>query len=71
MSLIHNERTKLTANALDRTSTALFGVGVLGQAFALVPKNEGWLSLVSIVVWFFAAIGLHLSARRVLRSLHE
>ncbi len=29
MSLIHNERTKLLANALDRTSTACLAVGLI------------------------------------------
>lgn len=32
MSLVHNERTKLFANALDRASTACFAVGVCGPA---------------------------------------
>lgn len=34
MSLVHNERIKLTANALDRASTACFTVGVLGPTVA-------------------------------------
>ncbi len=28
-TLVHNERTKLTANALDRASTACFVAGVI------------------------------------------
>jgi hypothetical protein len=71
MSLIHNERTKLTAGALDRASTAFFAVGVLGQAFSLVPSKEGLVSLISILVWFFAAICLHIVSRHVLGSLQE
>jgi hypothetical protein len=69
MCLIHNERTKLTANWLDRASTAFFVVGVLGQAFSLAPSTRGLTAVVSILVWFFAAIALHLAARRVLRAL--
>ena len=67
--LIHNERTKLLANALDRASTAFFAVGVLGQVFALVPSETAWLRILSIVIWLLAGIGLHLAARRVLGAL--
>lgn len=69
MNLIHNERTKLLANAIDRVSTAFMAVGVLGRVFSLVPSYDSWLGLLSIAVWLFAAIALHLSARRVLGSL--
>jgi hypothetical protein len=37
MTLIHNERTKLAANALDRISTAFVAVGAVGQALSLTP----------------------------------
>jgi hypothetical protein len=43
MSLIHNERTKLLANALDRVSTAFIAVGVLGQALSLPPAGDLWI----------------------------
>jgi len=52
MSLIHNERTKLLANAIDRASTACIAVGVLGRAFSLPPAASPWISLISIVGWF-------------------
>ncbi len=69
MSLVHNERLKLGANALDRASTACVAIGVLGQAFALVPGNE--IRLISMVVWLLAAGALHLAARRLLGGLLE
>lgn len=69
MSLIHNERTKLLANAIDRSSTACFAVGVLGQVFNLLPSTAPFLSFVSIVGWIFAAVVLHLAARRILGGL--
>lgn len=68
MSLIHNERTKLLANALDRVSTACIAVGALGQALPLVLPM-GWIGLVSAAGWFLAAIALHLVAQRVLGRL--
>jgi hypothetical protein len=71
MSLIHNERVKLLANALDRASTACLAIGVLGQALTLPPTGQLWISLVSPVAWIFAAIVLHLIARRVLGRLKE
>jgi hypothetical protein len=37
MTLIHNERTKLAAKALDQISTAFVAVGAVGQALSLTP----------------------------------
>ena len=42
MSLIHNERTKLLANALDRASTASFTVGVLVPIVAASVELPGY-----------------------------
>jgi hypothetical protein len=62
--MIPNERTKLLANALDRASTAFIAVGAIGQALSLPPgAGHIWISLLSAVGWFFAAIVLHLLAR--------
>ena len=70
MSVIHNERTKLLANALDRASTAFIALGVIGQALSLPPAAaQMWVGLVSAVGWLFAATVLHLLARRVLGRL--
>jgi len=70
MSLIHNERTKLLANALDRTSTAAIAVGLIaplvGNGFA---RNLG--AAAGVMIWLFAAVALHLMARHVLGALKQ
>lgn len=68
MTLIHNERTKLRANALDRLSTAFLAVGALGKAFDFVPTSTISQSL-GLAGWIFGAIALHLMAVRTLGRL--
>ena len=72
MSLIHHERAKLTANALDRSSTACVTVGVLGPTAAALygvgPRTEtAWIAL-GAVLWLSVAAMLHCMARRTLRG---
>ena len=67
--LVHNERVKLLANALDRMSTGFVVVGVLGKALDLTPGNQLWVSLLSPAGWILAALVLHFMARRVLGRL--
>ena len=76
MSLIHNERTKLTANALDRASTACLTVGALGPAVASLYGlgNAGVSALGGLIAlgslfWLIAAAVLHFMARRGLGRL--
>lgn len=69
MTLIHNERTKLLANSIDRISTACIAVGVLGRALSLPPQYGFWANLISPIAWILAAIALHLMARRLLGRL--
>jgi len=74
MSLIHNERTKLLANALDRASTACIAVGLIGPAVGIashtaVAPTPNWITLLGTFIWLFTAIALHLFARRVLGEL--
>ncbi len=69
MSLIHNERTKLLANALDRLATALIAVGVLGQALSLTPASATSSQVLNVGAWFLGAFVLHLIAQRVLGRL--
>ncbi|NSY12472.1 hypothetical protein G6L14_10645 [Agrobacterium vitis] len=69
MTAIHNERTKLRANALDRLSTAFIAVGVLGQALSLNPANGPGLKLFSMGCWLLAAGTLHWMASRTLGRL--
>lgn len=72
--LIDNERTKLLANAIDRASTACLTVGLLAPLAALLyglstSHVDLWFVLAGGGVWFSVAIGLHLVARFILRSL--
>ena len=76
MTLVHNERTKLLANALDRASTACLTVGVLGPAAATLYNLGGTtghshdiLLVIGSSAWFVATSALHLLARRVLGGL--
>lgn len=69
MSQIHNERTKLLANNLDRLSTAFLAVGVLGRTFNFTPDDGLLVSVLVLGSWIFAAIVLHLLARRILGRL--
>ena len=68
MSLIHNERVKLTANALDRAST---GCLIAGLVAPTVTIGVSFLASISTGVWLFAAAVLHLSARHVLGGLRQ
>lgn len=68
MSLIHNERVKLRANALDRLSTAVLAVGVFGQVFDLAPI-ESLRQGLGMAGWFFGALSLHLTAVAILGTL--
>jgi hypothetical protein len=74
--LVENERTKLLANALDRASTAILTIGVVAPVSAALytlvvpPIGPGWFVAVALV-WIFAGIGLHISARLVLGALRE
>lgn len=67
---IHNERTKLLANALDRTSTACVAVGLIAPVVGGGFRGN-WDIVASIAIWLFAALVLHLGARRVLAGLRE
>ena len=73
---VHNERAKLLANALDRASTAAVTIGVLAPIAASLYSVAGpgpgmWTLVVGAVIWFFAAVALHLGARIVLGRLRS
>jgi hypothetical protein len=73
-NLVRNESLKLTANALDRASTAFVTIGVLAPIAASIYASGGaGLSalafLGSVFVWLLCAIALHLGARFVLKGL--
>jgi hypothetical protein len=74
MSLIQNERTKLTASALNTAATSSFIVGVLAPvaaafySFGTVRIPVLTIAL-GVCVWLMTAVALHLGARRVLKGL--
>jgi hypothetical protein len=76
MSVVHNERTKYLANALDRASTACLTVGVFGPVAATLygvggSGGAGRAILITIgaIVWVAAAVAFHLLGRRTLGRL--
>ncbi|MCF4125318.1 hypothetical protein [Methylobacterium sp. SyP6R] len=76
MSLIDNERTNLTANALDRASTACVTVGVVGPIVASLygvgataAGAHGIILAIGSLFWLVVAGGLHAMARRTLGRL--
>lgn len=76
MSLIHNKRIKLRANALDRASTAMFAGSVLtpGAFWNLItgalPAEMVVPGLVMIILlWVAVGFGLHYLADRALGGL--
>jgi len=74
MSLVHNEKTKLLAAAIDRAGTASLTVGVLGPLAAAFYQVTGfitgfWPTLVGTLCWLMLALILHIEAQRVLRRL--
>jgi uncharacterized membrane protein YdjX (TVP38/TMEM64 family) len=74
LSLIHNERTKLTANWLDRAGTAAVTIGVIAPIAAAVfgygnpPFSTGRLAI-GVAFWFLTGVALHLIARLLLKRL--
>ncbi len=73
MSLVENERTKLTAGWLDRASTVCLAVGIATPVSGLVAGSQGLSAslIVTCYGWLIAAVGLHLVARWVLGRLEE
>jgi hypothetical protein len=74
MSLVHNEQTKLLANALDRASTACLTIGILAPIAAAIYSVSGAISfnakiVLGGIVWSSIALVLLMSAMRVLRRL--
>ncbi len=76
MSLIHNERTKLTATYLNTAATGFLGAGVVAPLAAAVFGLTGPGSPVStltlaigILIFLAGSVSLHLAARYVLKGL--
>ncbi|MFB2567307.1 hypothetical protein [Rhizobium sp. IMFF44] len=73
MTLVHNERTKLLANALDRASTACIAAGLIAPVVSAVngaaALQVSWIAILSSIIWLFAAFTLRMAARHVLGRL--
>jgi hypothetical protein len=73
MSLIHNERTKLTATYLNGMAIAIFAVGGLAPAFSSLYAETArgrTSTLVALgLICFLGSVALHLIARRLLKGL--
>ena len=73
MSLVRNERTKLTASYLNTAASGFFGAGVIAPLTAAVFGLTGPGSPVStltlvigVLIFFVASVSIHLAARYVL-----
>ena len=64
---LHNERTKLTANAFNAISIALVGAGFVIPVIA--NRDLGALLRVDTWIWIAAGVGLHFGARAMLGAL--
>ncbi len=73
MSLVGNERTKLTANYLNGVAIAVFAVGGLGSLLAGLNSQDGvTLFTASVIgICFAASMALHWMARLILKGLRE
>ena len=73
--LIHNEQTKLYANAPDRASTTFIAAGIFPLINAWRSSQpdhtpiEVWIYIASAYMFGFAAWILHRFAKRSLRGL--
>lgn len=77
MSLIHNERTKLTATCLNTLTVAVVATGVVAPLVAVILglPTSGTVSILifvlATVTWFILGLALHLMARHILGRLEE
>ena len=72
MSLVHNERTKLTATYLNGLAIALFAVGGLAPVFSHAFGTEIrplWTLAAAAVICLVGSAALHLWERRILQGL--
>jgi hypothetical protein len=69
MSLVHNERTKLTANWLNTLAAGIILTGVVAPLVAAIyglpgPARASYAAIVLLaLVWLAAGTGLHITAR--------
>lgn len=74
LTLVHNEKTKLSATATNTTAVALFGGGfvlpIVALSFPLAsapPSSQ--ITFTTMVVWALVSAGLHWKARSMLEGL--
>jgi hypothetical protein len=74
MSLIHNERVKLLATALNNTAVATVVTAVVAPIAAFLYGSivvaSAWWPLMGLV-WFFGGLSLHVTAQLMLGRLKE
>lgn len=73
-TLIHNERTKLTATAINTTAVGLFAGGsalpIIALSYPLATAPSADLgAVVTVVGWSLSAMVLHGIARALLEEL--
>jgi hypothetical protein len=73
MSLIHNERTKLTATYLNGIAIAVFAVGSLGPSLSSLYGTvaPSWALLITSGICLIASGALHWMARQILKGLES
>lgn len=74
MFLVHNERTKLTANWLNTIATAIIATGALApiaaSIYGISQPSHSWLALLLLSAACFALCAfLHILGRLALRRL--
>ena len=76
MGVVHNEQTRLLANAFDRASTACFTIGIATPIAGFVYNVSSFRSTIGVTEltggllgWLVAAVLLHIGARTILRGL--
>jgi hypothetical protein len=77
MSLVQNERTKLTANWLNALAAGIVITGVVAPLVASIygvagPSQAGYVVIAVLsLIWFAVGTALHFVARRMLARLRE
>ena len=73
MSLIQNERIKLTATLLNNVAAAMFvtgGVGpIVALSYGLPGPTGGWTALGIAAIWILSGSAIHYMARLLLKGL--
>lgn len=72
MTLIHNERTKLTATWLNSIAAAAVAVGAIAPSITAAAGTISPLLAAGLAMfWLFVGAGLHFSARAILGRLKD